>query len=104
MSMYVDTGSGSNKRRLDDDGREWLPVDNPPIRRTRWPSSQATRRCRAGIWTRSTDPWMTEDNLREHIMHKDIWKTLRLTSDAGASDEPPGDAEGRQPEEKECHY
>mgnify|MGYP007048913220 CR=1 FL=1 len=36
---------------------------------------------------------MTEDNLREHIMHKDLWKTLRLTSGAGASDEPPGDAD-----------
>ena len=85
--MYIYTGSGSYKRLLDDDGRWWLPVDTPSVKRTRWPSSQPARRGRTGIWTRSTDPWGAEDNLKEHWIHKDLWKTLRLTSDAENKDE-----------------
>ena len=86
---------GGSKRRLEDDGQWWLPVDTPPIRRTRWPSSPATRRGRAGMWARSTDPWMTAENLKEHVKHKGLWKELKLTYDAGATgDEPPGSAEG----------
>ena len=45
------------------------------------------------MWTRNTDPLRAKDNLKEHWIHKDLWKTLRLTSDAENKEEPPGDAE-----------
>ena len=95
---YIGNGSTSYKRRMDDDGRWWLPVDTSSARWTRWPSSHTTMRGRAGQWTRSTDPWRADDNLHEHLMNKELLKTLTLTSDAELIDEPPGDTEDRRDE------
>ena len=86
VQAYISTGSNSGKRKLNDDGRWWLPTDTLRVSRARWPTSVATRRGRTGRWSRDMDPWLVEDLIMKQSKHKEHWKHLYLNW-GGSNDE-----------------
>ena len=78
---YICDGQNTAKRKVADSGSWWLPSTWRSTRRPRWPTSTwSTLGRRASTWNLETAPDEVDSLIRESLSHKELWKSLKLTS------------------------
>jgi hypothetical protein len=73
-------------RKVADSGSWWLPSTWRSTRRPRWPTSTwSTLGRRASTWNLETAPDEVDSLIRKSLSHKELWKSLKLTSATNVS-------------------